>query len=149
MKRMLTVVLSFSLLALLAGCGGIQTHTKGGEVKKTIEADAQSSDYIQTMGIGAADQKIDNQTQRMSTSRDAAIVLAQYEMVGIIKGLQIEGGVTVSQAMETDSKITALVNESVKGAEIMKQEWTKDDGCIVTLRLSKKRLSQMLKMNFK
>ena len=118
-------------------------------MKKTIEADAQSSDYIQTMGIGAADQKIDNQTQRMSTSRDAAIVLAQYEMVGIIKGLQIEGGVKVSQAMETDSSISALVNESVKGAEIMKTEWTADDGCIVTMRLSKKRLATMLKMNLK
>ena len=45
--------------------------------------------------------------------------------------------------------ISTKVNESVKGAEIVKTEWTADDGCIITLRLSKKRLAQMLKMKLK
>lgn len=148
MKKALIILLGLSLL-LLTACGGVKTHTKGGELKKTMDAEAQGSDFIQTIGIGAADQKMDNKTQKMATSRTAAIVMAQYEMVGIIKGLQIEGGITVSQAMEKDSKISALVNESVKGAEVLKTEWTADDGCIITLRLSKKRLAQMTKMNFK
>ncbi len=148
MKKALVILLGLSLL-LLNACSGVQTHTKSGELKKSMDAEAQGSDYIQTIGIGAADQKMDNKTQKMATSRTAAIVMAQYEMVGIIKGLQIEGGITVSQAMEQDSKISALVNESVKGAEVLKTEWTADDGCIVTLRLSKKRLAQMTKMNFK
>ena len=149
MKKLLVMLLSLGLIAGLTACAGVQTHTKGGELKKTMEGETQATDYIQTIGIGAADQKMENKTQRMATSRNAAIVMAQYEMVGIIKGLQIEGGVKVSQAMETDSSISALVNESVKGAEIMKTEWTKDDGCIVTMRLSKKRLATMLKMNLK
>lgn len=148
MKKALVILLGLSVL-LLNACSGVQTHTKGGELKKTMDAEDQGSDYIQTIGIGAADQKMDNKTQKMATSRTAAIVMAQYEMVGIIKGLQIEGGITVSQAMEKDSKISALVNESVKGAEVLKTEWTSDDGCIITLRLSKKRLAQMTKMNFK
>jgi hypothetical protein len=148
MKKALVILLGLSIV-LLNACSGVQTHTKKGELKKTLEAETQSSDFIQTIGIGAADQKMDNKTQKMATSRTAAITMAQYEMVGIIKGLQIEGGITVSQAMEKDSKISALVNESVKGAEVIKSEWTADDGCVVTLRLSKKRLAQMTKMNFK
>ncbi|MDD5131614.1 MAG: hypothetical protein PHH44_03040 [bacterium] len=148
MKKALVILVGLSF-SLLAACSGVQTHTKGGEIKKTLEGEIQDTDFIQTIGIGAADQKMDNKTQKMATSRTAAITMAQYEMVGVIKGLQIEGGITVSQAMEKDSKITALVNESVKGAEVIKTEWTADDGCIVTLRLSKKRLAQMTKMNFK
>jgi hypothetical protein len=148
MKKALVILLGLSLL-LLNACSSVQTHTKGGELKKTLEGEIQDTDFIQTIGIGAADQKMDNKTQKQATSRTAAIVMAQYEMVGIIKGLQIEGGITVSQAMEKDSKISALVNESVKGAEVVKTEWTADDGCIITLRLSKKRLAQMTKMNFK
>lgn len=150
MRKLFFLLAGIWLVVVLSGCGGgVASHTKGGEIKQTLAGETQSTDFIQTIGIGAADSKIENKTQRLATSRNAAIVMAQYEMVGIIKGLQLEGGVTVSQAMETDSKITALVNESVKGAEILRTEWTGDDGAIVTLRLSKKRLAQMLKMNFK
>lgn len=150
MSKLLVILFLTLSLALLSACsGGVKTHTKGGQLKQTLEGETQASDFIQTIGIGAADSKIENKTQRRATSRSAATVMAQYEMVGIIKGLQVEGGITVSQAMETDSKITTLVNESVKGAEILNSEFTEDDGCIVTLRLSKKRLAQMLKMNFK
>ncbi|MFH1288811.1 MAG: hypothetical protein ABII25_08985 [bacterium] len=150
MKNLLVVLAGFVLSINLIGCGsGIKTHVKGGELQQTMGGETQGSDFIQSIGIGAADQKIDNKTQKMSTSRNAAIVMAQYEMVGIIKGLQVEGGITVSKAMETNSDISVKVNESVKGAEILKTEWTVDDGCVVTLRLSKKRLAQMLKMNFK
>lgn len=150
MQKAFLLMVSIWLIIVLSGCGGgVASHTKGGEIKQTMEGETQATDFIQTIGIGAADQKIENKTQRLATSRNAAIVMAQYEMVGIIKGLQLEGGITVSQSMETDSKITTLVNESVKGAETVRTEWTGDDGCIVTLRLSKKRLAQMLKMNFK
>lgn len=150
MKKPLAILGAIALSINLVSCGsGIKTHVKGGELQQTMEKETQTSDFIQSIGIGAADQKIDNKTQRMSTSRNAAIAMAQYEMVGIIKGLQVEGGITVSKAMETNSDISVKVNESVKGAEILKTEWTTDDGCVATLRLSKKRLAQMLKMNFK
>ncbi len=32
-----------------------------------------------------------------------------------------------------------------KGAEVIKTEWTNDDGCVVTLRLDKKRLEAIRK----
>ncbi|MEW6087616.1 MAG: hypothetical protein AB1498_04870 [bacterium] len=150
MKKLFVVLGGVVLIFSQISCGsGVKTHVKGGELQSTLEGETQHKDFIQSIGIGAADQKIDNKTQRMSTSRNAAIALAQYEMVSIIKGLQVEGGITVSKAMETNSEISVKVNESVKGAEVVKTEWTADDGCVVTLRLSKKRLAQMLKMNFK
>ncbi len=92
------------------------------------------------MGIGAADSTLTNSTQRRATSRDAAIVQAQYEMLSYVKGVQLEGGITVEKAMETDSKVESYLKEVIKGSEIVKTEWTNDDGCVVTLRLDKKKI---------
>jgi hypothetical protein len=125
----------------LAGCGGNKSYVKKGEIDKTITEQSETSRYIQALGIGAADSTLTNNTQRRATSRDAAIVQAQYEMLSYLKGVQLEGGITVQKAMETDSKLESYLKESIKGAEIIKTEWTNDDGCVVTLRLDKKKLT--------
>ncbi len=131
--------LSFVLPLVLSGCGG-KAYVKEGEIQKTITQQAESSKYFEALGIGAADATLANTTQRRATSRDAAIVQAQYEMLSYVKGVQLEGGITVEKAMETDSKIETYLKEVIKGAEIVKSEWTNDDGCVVTLRLEKKKL---------
>ncbi len=113
---------------------------KQGEIQKTITQQVDKSKYFEAIGIGAADASLQNTTQRRATSRDAAIVQAQYEMLSYVKGVQLEGGITVQKAMETDSKIETYLREVIKGAEVVKSEWTQDDGCVVTLRLDKKKL---------
>ncbi|MFH1282563.1 MAG: hypothetical protein ABII27_02755 [bacterium] len=142
-------LLVFGVLLLQIGCGsGIRTNVKKGEIKNTIEGESIQKKFIETIGIGAADQGLENATQRKATSRNAAIVAAQYEMISTIKGIALEGGVTIEKAMETDSKITATVNDTVKSAQIIKTEWTDDDGCVVTLRVSKKDLEEKMGMKF-
>jgi len=129
-------------VGVLAGCSHNQTYVKKGEIQQTIDQDQEKKNYIETIGIGAADSTLTNQTQRKATSRDAAIVQAQYEMLSIIKGIQLEGGITVQKAMETDSQLETSVKATIKGADIIKTEWTNDDGCVVTLRLNRKKLAQ-------
>jgi hypothetical protein len=129
--------------AVLCGCGGNKSYVKKGEIQRTLDQEAFHKSYIEAIGIGAADSKMANNTQRRATSRDAAIVQAQYEMLSVIKGLRLEGGVVVEKAMETDSKLTTRIDEAIKGAEVVKTEWTNDDGCLVTLRLDKKRFQEM------
>lgn len=148
MKKALWAV-GFITAGFLAGCGGSRSYVKGGEINKTIVQEPTQSKYIETLGIGAADSTLTNTTQRRATSRDAAIVQAQYEMLSIIKGIQLEGGVTVQKAMETDSKLQTTVNQEIKGAEVIKTEWTNDDGCVVTLRLDKGRLAAQMGVKFK
>lgn len=99
---------------------------------------------MESIGIGAADSALTNVTQRRALSRDAAIVKAQYEMLSMIKGLQLTGGITVDRAIETDSTLQTKIDAEIKAAEIIKSEWTNDDGCVVTLRLNKKRLNEMM-----
>ncbi|MDD5303569.1 MAG: hypothetical protein PHS14_10725 [Elusimicrobia bacterium] len=106
------------------------------------------SGYIEAIGIGASDPSLTSDTQRKSLARDAAIVKAQYELLSMIKGVTLEGGVTVNRAIETDSKLEARVNDAIKGAEILKTEFTSDNGCVVTMRLPKARLEQMMGVKF-
>ena len=140
MKRSAGLIAFLSLVGL-AACSSKNTYVKKGEIEKTITQQAESSRYITALGIGAADATLTNSTQRRATSRDAAIVQAQYEMLSYVKGVQLEGGMTVEKAMETDSKLESYLKEVIKGSEIIKNEWTNDDGCVVTLRLDKKKLT--------
>ncbi|MFA5975630.1 MAG: hypothetical protein WC859_05625 [Elusimicrobiota bacterium] len=137
------------LLGTLTGCSGKKSFVKNGEIKQTIVQESEQKRYFETIGIGAADSTLKNTTQRRATSRDAAIVQAQYEMLSIVKGVQLEGGITVQKAMETDSNIETNLKEMIKGAEIIKSEWTNDDGCVVTLRLDKRKLETSANLKVK
>jgi len=140
----ISVSMMLGLAVLLAACGpSNKSYVKKGEIQRTLDQQADRGKFYETTGIGAADSTLTNTTQRMATSRDAAIVQAQYEMLSIIKGVQVEGGHTVEKAMETDSKIETYLKELIRSAEVTKTEWTKDDGCVVTLRLDKKKLDSV------
>lgn len=149
MKRVLALGVVVTGIGFLSGCGGNRSYVKGGEIRKTIEQEPSKSSWVETIGIGAADSTLTNTTQRRATSRNAGIVQAQYELLSIVKGIQLEGGITVEKAMETDSRLETSVKEAIRGAEIVKNEWTNDDGCVVTMRLPKKRLETMMGVKFK
>lgn len=134
---------------LLAGCGGTKSYVKKGEIERTLDQEAVTKKNIEAIGIGAADSSLTNSTQRRATSRNAAIVAAQYEMLSMVKGLDLEGGIRVERAIETDSVLQTKIDAAIKGAEVVKTEWTNDDGCIVTLRLPRKRLESMMGVKFK
>lgn len=133
---------------VLAGCAHQKLVSKSGDLERTIAEQNIGTDYLEGMGIGAADPSLPSQTQRMATSREAAIVSAQNELLGFIKGEEIKGGVTVRQAVETNSKIQSQIDAVIKGAEIVRTQWTSDDGCVVVIRVSKKRLQRMMGVQF-
>ena len=135
-------------LAVAAGCG-TKSYTKKGAVKDVLEQDPAAGGFLETIGIGAADPEITGQTQRRSLSRDAAIVKAQFEMLSMVKGVDIEGGIKVSRAIEVDSMLESRIKDAIRGAEIVKTEYLKDDGAVVTLRLPKKRLEKLEGIKFK
>jgi hypothetical protein len=133
----------------VVGCSNKRTYVKKGEIDKTLDQQAVAKNYLEAIGIGAADQNLTNSTQRRATSRNAAIVAAQYEMLSMVKGVELEGGIRVEKAMETDSLLQTKIDAAIKGAEIIKTEWTNDDGCLVTIRLDKKRLQDQMGVKFK
>jgi hypothetical protein len=136
-------------LIVVAGCSHApKEKVKNGEMERTMDEQMTGKDYVEAIGIGAADPALTNQTQRLATSRNAAVVAAQHEMLSTIKGTRLQGGITVEKAIETDSKLQTTLDEVIKGAEIVKSEWTKDDGCVVTIRIPKERLQRMMGVQF-
>ena len=139
-------MVAFAVLAsvILYGCASNEGRrtVSNGEIEREWVEQGITHDFIFARGIGAADQKLENKTQKMATSRNAAIVNAQYNMLSVIKGVKLEGGINVSKAMEMDSVLSAKVNDAIKGALVVRTEWTADDGCVVSLRLSKKALKE-------
>lgn len=148
-NRLTAMVLCVAGLALLGtACNGVRSRVKKGQVTQTIDQEPDRGSYIEAIGIGASDPALPTDTQRKALSRDAAIVKAQYELLSMVKGVKIEGGITVQRAIETDSTLEAKINEVIKGAEIHKSEFTADNGCVVTLRLPKQRLEKMMGVKF-
>ncbi len=118
------------------------TVSKSGEIEREWIEEGVTKHYVFARGIGAADQTLENKTQRMATSRNAAIVNAQYNMLSMIKGLKLEGGIMVEKALETDSALATTIDAVIKGAQVVRTEWTNDDGCVIVLRLSKDALKK-------
>lgn len=130
----------------LAACGNKAakgTVSDKGEIEREWVEEGITKNFVFARGIGAADQTLENKTQRMATSRNAAIVNAQYNMLSFVKGIQLEGGITVEKAIETDSLLATKIDAVIKGAQVVRTEWTSDDGCVVVLRLPKSALKEM------
>jgi hypothetical protein len=134
--------------AALAACSGVRSRVRDGKVETVIDQKALRGGQLEAIGIGAADPALATDTQRKALARDAAIVKAQYELLSMVKGVTLEGGITVDRAMETDSTLETKIQETIRGAEIVKSEFTADNGCVVTLRLPKSRLEKMMGVRF-
>lgn len=137
-----------ALAAAASGCSSTKL-VKGGAVAEDIEQNMVTRKEIVAIGIGGSDPALPTDTQRKALARDAAIVKAQYEMLSLVKGVQIEGGITVSRAIEQDSTLEARVKDVIKGAEITRTQFTKDGGAVVRLRLPKQRLEKLMGVKFK
>lgn len=150
MSNFVKILVCLMAAALMAGCAtspDAGTVSKSGDIQREWVEEGVTDNFIFARGIGAADQALDNKTQKMATSRNAAIVNGQYNMLSLVKGVKLEGGITVEKAMETDSMLATSIDATIKGAQVVRSEWTADDGCVVILRLSKKSLKDMgLKM---
>jgi hypothetical protein len=138
-----------AIVAALAGCGGVTSRVKNGQVQSVIDQSPDHRGYVEAIGIGASDPSLPTETQRKALARDAAIVKAQYEMLSMVKGVELEGGITVDRALETDSNLETRLKETIRGAEILKSEFTADHGCVVTLRLPKSRLEKLMGVKFR
>jgi len=141
MKRIGETAAAAGLAAIMmTGCSGVVSRVHQGQVGEVIDQTPERRAYYEAIGIGASDPATPTVTQRKALARDAAIVKAQYELLSLIKGVTLEGGVTVSQAMEKDSVLAAKVHDMLRGAEVRKTEFTSDGGCVVTMRLPKTRI---------
>jgi hypothetical protein len=138
--KRLAVFAALAAAVLASACAGPRSRLADGRVPDVINEKPEHRGYFEAIGIGAADPALPTETQRRALARDAAIVKAQYELLSMVKGVELVGGYKVSRAISVDSSLESRVKASITGAEVLKSEFTKDGGCVVTLRLPKDRL---------
>lgn len=146
MKIFLCAFAVGALALAAAGCSKkADSRVKKGEIARVMDTpEAESDRYVEFDGIGAADQTIQNKSQRMSLSESAARKVAEEKMLAYLKGQRIDADTTVEQAITSNQKIQGLVQQTLRGAMIVKREWTNDDGCVMTIRLDKKKFKDQL-----
>ena len=146
MRTVVGGLVAGALALTLAGCSAKATsRVKQGEIAQMIDTPKVENDsYIEFDGIGGADQSLTNVTQRKSLSEAAGRKIAEEKMLAYLKGQSIDATTTVEQAITTDQKIQGVVQNTLRGAQIVKREWTSDDGCVVTLRLDKKKFKDQI-----
>lgn len=131
------------LSLLLSGCASVPRATSGGKVLDFWEKVSDKA-YIRVRGIGATRPEARGLTARRGASRDAALVAARYQLLSVIKGVKLEGGVTMAQLMERDSLIREIADEVVSGGEEVLVEWLHDDGAVVTLELRRSKVERLI-----
>jgi len=137
-------LITAAVVALAAwGCASAPDRgviSKAGEIDTEWEEQGENSKYFFARGIGAADQTLENKTQRLALARSAAIVSAQFNMLSTVKGAELAGGDNVADAMIKDSAMASQVRALIRDAQVVRSEWSSDDGCVVSLRLPKSAL---------
>lgn len=144
MTKPLDTALGVALSAIMvSGCASVPRATDGGRVLD-IWSKVSTRDFIRVRGIGATNPTARGLTARRGASRSAALVAARYQLLSVIKGVKLEGGVTVAQLMERDSLVREIADEVVAGGDEVKTEWTSDDGCVVTLELRRSKVERLI-----
>lgn len=145
MKR--TVAMMMIVMMFLSGCKPERVVTDGR--LKSVWSQVSSRDYIRTRGIGVPDPEIQGLTHRRAAARNAALVAARYEMLAIIKGIRITGGLRIADLIEKNSRIKEIADRIIEGAEEVQTEWADDDGCVVVLELKRSKVRKILKRDEK
>lgn len=127
----------------ICACSGVPRATKGG-VLTDLWTGISTTDYLRTRGIGAPSPRAVGRTHRRGSSRAAALAMARYELLAVVAGVKLEGGVTVAQLAERDSLVRELADDVVKGAHEVLTEWTDSDDCVVTLELRRSTVERLV-----
>ncbi len=141
MKTM-TAVMLLAVLAL-SGCGGNERALSKGSIRDTWESQSDKT-FIRVRGIGVAPDWATGDTKRKGLAHNAALVSARYELLAVVKGLKIGGGLTIGQLSQTDGVIKETADRIMAGAEEETAEFTVDGGCVVLMRLERSKVESIL-----
>lgn len=128
---------------LLSACGHVEPSLHGGRLKDSW-SNPSSRRYLRVRGIGSTSTDIEDDVRRRAESREAALASARKELLSLIGGLRLAGGITVRDAMVVDSELRSTVDRLVFGSEEYRTEWTESGACVVTLQVERSTVKKMV-----
>jgi len=101
--------------------------------------------YLYFEGEGKADQNLQNQTQKRSLSKEAALLEAKTKIAYYIDQLKTKKGKLIKEERTKNKKMEFKVSIFIKGIQPQETQWDEYDNCKATVRIHKKRLLNSLK----
>lgn len=141
MRRLLPAV-PFVVGLLMAACSHIRPTIEGDRVRDTWENPSNRA-YYRVRGLGTPPDVLKGSTRRRAASRDAALAGARRELLALIGGVRLAGGLTVQDGMAMDSQLKESVDRLVIGAEEALVEFTSSDHCVVTLQIPRSEVDRL------
>lgn len=130
--------LFFLSCILLAACSSnLKTAVKNGEIAPSFNDTLLDDDYLWVRGFGAANPAHQSQTQRRILSREAAIAHAYQRATEVLYGTNLESHVQVIDALSASSTVDSSAQGILRRMELINTEYLQDDGCAVTMRISR------------
>ncbi len=143
MKKLFTMVLvlSMGLVFTLTSCGGgkIGGNVQGETFKNENWVDENT---YQLAASGVANTKLTNKVARRESSKRAAILNAQYQVLEKFKGSKIEGAAGMSNFENTGIAIAQEIQGSVKGGSVTKATYDEEDNCEIIYEVKAKGLKK-------
>jgi len=133
---LLVVGLSFSLTSCGTKIGGTvegESYTTEGWI---------DDDTYRLAAAGVPNRKLTNIVARKASSKRAAILNAQYQVLEKFKGSKIEGAAGMSDFENTGIAIAQEVSGVVKGGSVKKVTYDKDQNCEIIYEVKAKGLKK-------
>jgi len=108
----------------------------------------EPKDRLEAVAVGAPNPILLSETQRKATAREAAMMRARHELASTLRALILQSGITLEHAVHLDPRLGERIDLEVAAAQAT-AEFTPDDGCVVRLLLSKRRLAEDLGVRFR
>jgi hypothetical protein len=142
MKKYLAFAIVFALVAglSLTSCGG----GIGGQVKgESFKTEGWVDDNTYRIAAaGVAKKTLTNKIQRRESSKRAAILNAQYQILEKFKGAKTEGAAGMSDFEMTGIAVAQEVKGVVKGGSVRKVTYDAEDNCEIIYEVKAKNLKK-------
>jgi hypothetical protein len=132
------LVVAFSFIMVSCG-GGIGSGMKGKSYKTSGWIDG---DTFRISSMGAPTRTLTNVVQRKESSKRAAILNAQYQILEKFKGSEIKGAAGMKNFETTGMAVAQEVGGIVKGGSIAKVTWDADQNCEIIYEVQSKGLKK-------
>ena len=141
MKKYLLLAFIFAIAFTFIACGGGQKKL-GGTVKgKTYVTEGWIDDNTYRIAAaGAPKRDLENRVQRRESSRRAAILNAQYQVLEKFKGARLEGASGMSDFEMTGMAVAQEVEGHIKNGSVRTATWDDEDNCEVIYEVKAKDL---------
>jgi len=150
MKKLFLIGLAMSMgiVFTFTSCGG---NKIGGTVDgKSYKTEGWiDDDTFRIAASGAANSKLTNQVARRESSKQAAKMNAQYQVLGKMKGATIEGAAGMSDFESTGIAVSEEVNGVLKGGSVIEAKWDDDDNCEIIYEVKSKGLKKKVTAEWK